>query len=475
VFANIRNNYCPRFVFYFKLRLLFIEYRFLNKKRKTTALVIRDYSALKAFMNSPISGVSLASTTKSFLSTHYNGVRFPVSLEQVCLPNGLRLGYFDTLTKSWPGRQTQKPTFAHHFQMMIPPNSPFSSLQLSPELAVDSNGPSSYEVLASQARCPSGLNVQEFMAYQALHSGKSRRWPLMLIELGSSNLNFSTEAITLLMTQLALQAGPAYELDPLRAIHRIFRQEAFCNRLMEQIGQRLDVISFNWRETNCMEMLLTLILRLCYIGSEAIAGEALKLLEKARTATFKWISQLRLEIHRATDADISSTCSRYAFWAALLCRRTFAIHARDVDAREIENLEPAALRCFIGCSITLQDNLVGNPASLPALARNALVRDLKMAHQMRFILRQSLQASPESLESAINDVWPQPEGDSSRSYSEPTFLESPHEWWIQSTVQATQQTRQQSIHYHVLEGHLAIDGQPIGKLPAEHRESVILE
>jgi hypothetical protein len=438
-------------------------------------LVLCDYSQLKKFMHSNISGVSLASTTKSFLSTHYKGIPFPVSLDRVCLPNGLKLGYFDALTKTWPGRQAQRPTFAHHCQMTIPANSPLSSLQLSPDFAVDSNGPSSYEVIASQTRCPSGLNLHEFMAYQALFSGKSRRWPLMLIELGSSNLNFSTEAVTLLMTQLALQAGPACERDPLRAIHRIFRQESFGKRLMEQIGQRLDIISLNWRETNCMEMLLTLILRLCYIASKPIVSEALKLLEKARAATFKWTSQLRIEIHRATDANTFRRCSRYAFWAALLCRRTFAVHAKDVDTGKIEDLQPAALQCFIACSITLQDNLVGDPASLTARLRNALIRDLKMAYQMRFILRQTLQTNPDSLYSAINDVWPLPEGETSRSYSDSKSLEPPLEWWIQSTIGATRQTKEQAIHYHLLEGHLLIDGQPMGKLPAKHRESVVLE
>ena len=33
----------------------------------------------------------------------------------------------------------------------------------------------------------------------------------------------------------------------------------------------------------------------------------------------------------------------------------------------------------------------------------------------------------------------------------------------------------QTIHYHLLEGYLLIDGQPLGKLPAEHRNSGILE
>ena len=439
------------------------------------SLVIGEYSELKAFMNSTTSGVSLASRTKSFLMTHYKGVHLPVSLEQVCLKNGLKLRYFDIATGAWTGRQTEKPTFAHHCQMTIPAYSPFSSLQLLPKFAAESNGPSSYEVLASQPKCPPGLNVHEFMAYQSLFSGKSQRWPLMLIELGSSNLNFSNEAVALLMTQLALQAGPTHEVDPLRAVHRIFRQETFCKRLMEQIGQRLDVIHASWRETSCMEMLLTLILRICQLPPEPIAGEAVKLLEKARAVTFRWVVQLRLEIFRATDVEDSRRCSRYAFWAALLCRRTFAVHAKDVDCGKNEDLRPAALRCFIGCSITLQDNLIGDPASLPAVARQALIRDLKMVYQMRFILRQSLEVSPDSLKSAINDVWPQPEGEAPRAYSESKFLGARHEWWIESTVNANEHTMQQNIHYHLLEGHLAINGQPMGKLPAKHRESVVLQ
>ena len=434
-------------------------------------LLLCDYPELKAYTNSTTCDFSLASTTKSFLTTHYSTIHFPVSLDDVCLSNGLKLGYFDTLTKLWPARQAQKPTFAHHCHIIIPPSSPFSSVQFSPDFAADTKGPSSYEVIASQTRCPSGLNVHEFMAYQALFSGKNRRWPSILIELGSSNLNFSTEATTLLISQLALQAGPAYNADPLRAIHIVFRDESFCRRLMEQLDERLDGISSNWREIYCMEMLVTLMLRLCFIGSRPnIISETFKLLEKARAITFKWLSLLRLEIHRATDAGASRRCSRYALWAALLCRRTFAAHVKDD-----ENLQPAALRCFVECSIALQDNLIGDPAALPPLPRNALVRDLKMVYRIRFVLRQSLEASPDSLTSAISTVWPELDGVPPRSSSKLNFLPCPNEWWVQSTVDPTPQTMQQTVHYHCLEGHLLVDGQPLGKLPAEHRKSVILE
>lgn len=438
-------------------------------------VILCDYLALKDFLPLSKPGVSLASTAKSFLSTHFKGISFPNSLEQVCVPNGLKLKYFDSLTTTWPGREAQIPTFAHHCPIIIPPSSPFSSLKLSPEFSADSNGPSSYQVIASQTKCPSGLNIHEFMTYQALFSGKFRRWPAILVELGSSNVNFSTEAVTILITQLALQAGPACGLDPLRAVHGVFRHESFCRRLMEQVGLRLDAISSNWRESNCMEMLLTLILRLCVLASEPIIGEAIKLLEAARQVIFSWIKQLRIEVYNSTDASESERYSRYAFLAALLCRRTFTIHAEDVNAGNVESLQPAALHCFIACSITLQDNSTGNPAALPPLVRNALIRDLKMAYRMRFVLRQSLEAHPESLESAIDNVWPQPENDVSRSYAEYNFLESPNEWWIHSTVHAGRYTKQQTIHYHLLEGHLFVDSQPLGKLPAKHRQSVVLK
>ena len=437
-------------------------------------LTLGDYSELKAYGNSKMGGVSLASTAKSWLKTHYKGVRFPVSIDKVCVRNGLKLGYYDPISKCWPGRHSQTPSFAHHCRMKIPVNSPFSSLQLASDDAVESIGPSSYAVVASQTKCPSGLNLHEFMAYQSLFSGKSRRWPLILIELGSSNLNFSTEAVTLLIAQLALQAGPAYNLDPLRTVHRVFRDKAFCKRLIEQIDQRLGAIYFNWRETNCMETLLTLILRLCSIASKHIAVEASKLLEKARIATFRWIGLLREEIHRSTDASTDQQCSRYALWAALLCRRTFAMYAVDGSAGEAENLQPPALACFIECSITLQDNSVDDPAALPPLLRNILVRDLKMGYRMRVLLRRSIKASPESLEMAINTLWPQAGSGVSRSFCETKFLEPPHEWWVQSGTQATLQSHQQSIHFNLLEGHLLIDGKPLGKLPAKHRESLVL-
>jgi hypothetical protein len=416
------------------------------------------------------SKLSLASTTKSFLTTHYASPRFPVRVEDICLPNGLKLGYFDTRLKIWPARlpKTQKATFAHHCQFTMPANSPFSSLNFLTDFAMDLKGPSSYEIIASQSSCPSGLNVHEYMSFQTLFSGKSRRWPQILVELGSSNLNFSTEATATLMTFLALQMGPGDKEDPLGVVHGVFRDEAFCMRLVNQLDQRLDGISSNWRETNCMETLITITHRLFEL-SESVSAYAVKLLERARTITSNWISALRSEIQTATDAETSRRCSRYAFWAAILCRRTFALYTDQ------PKLQPAALRSFIECSISLQDNMVSNPAMLPLTLKNALIRDFKMVHQMRFTLKNSLESSQDSLISSITTIWPDVGGDQSRKYSRFEFLPDSDQWWVQVIIDATSQTTQQTVHFHLLEGHLLVMGKPVGKLPPEWRTAVALQ
>ena len=50
----------------------------------------------------------------------------------------------------------------------------------------------------------------------------------------------------------------------------------------------------------------------------------------------------------------------------------------------------------------------------------------------------------------------------------------PDSWWIQATARATESMRQQTYFYNLVEGCFLVDGKPIGQLPAEHRESIVL-
>lgn len=292
-------------------------------------------------------------------------------------------------------------------------------------------------MIASQTKCPPGLNVHEYISFQALFSGKSRRWPQILVELGSSNINFSTEGSAALMNFLTLQAGPANVVnanDPLGIVHGIARDADFCSKLLEQLNHRLDGITFNWRETNSMEMLITISMWLFEFSNDIRSGAAAAL-HKARNITLGWITALRADLRNSADSVAIRNCSRYLFWAALLCRRTFGIYEGA-----LMSLEPEALVSYINCSITLQDNLVADPASLPNNLRCALIRDFKMAYRLRYILKSALIAHPQCLASAITSIWP---GSQQREFSSPIFDPEPYQWWVRVVVGATSFSNQQ--------------------------------
>ena len=407
--------------------------------------------------------LSLASATKSFGSAHWKYYGFPVELDKLFVPSGLRFRYYDDDLKVWPARLLNGMTFKHHFELILPPNSPYSESRI--RKLLESHNISSYKIVASQTACPPGLNVHEFMAFQTLLSGKIRRWPQICAELGSSNINFSSEATTFLISRLTLQIGQMSPSNPLGVVHEFFRDESFVKRLLEQLSHRLDDLASNWRETNSMETIITLILRVLLL-SPNLLPEAKVLLYKARETAREWLSQLRTKIRFTADAGGLRV---YCLWASILCRRTFSFAAEAGVALDTESLQ-----CFLECSIILQDNLVSDPGVLPLLLKNALVRDIKLVHQMRHVLLQSVKYKPESLLSAIATIWPGVGGGITKLFSEIEFLPAPNDWWVQIRVSSTEQTEEQIMHFQLLEGLLLIAGTPVGKLPIEHRKSAQL-
>lgn len=428
-------------------------------------VMIRDYSQLKNFSCPIDSHISLGSITKSFLKTHYANPRFPVRFEDVCLPNGLRLKYYDTKSDVWVSRDLPSPSFAKHCQLQIPSSSPFRSLGFSAEFLPDSRGPTSYQIISSQSKCPIGLNVHEYMAYQSLIAGKERRWHQILVELGSTCMNFGTEAAAALMRLIALQVGPHLENDVLGVVHRTFDDASFCRQFVIQLDNRLESISSNYRETSSMETLITLILRLVNLN-RWLSGDAALLLCKARKITHDWIIVLRSEVQSATDAETSRGLSQYALWSALLNRRTYRADSNG------ELFNSAELICYIESSITLQDNMVSDPVSTAKTLKNAIVRDIKSIQGVGAKLMSSLRASPDSLISCIAFIWGTSPDLMAHAISSLEFDEPVG--WIRVIIQGTEQTTQQTLHFHLMEGHLLVMGKPVGKLPVEHKGSVIL-
>lgn len=432
------------------------------------ALMIHDYSQYRrwALGNRPTVTVTLGSRTKSFLNTHYASVGFPVPLSQVNVPNGLKFRLFDCAKQTWTSNVRNPPNLAHHCARPLPLTSPFSSLNLIEGFAPGAGGLTSNEILASQTKCPLSISVHEYTTAQDLRSGTCSRWVRLLRELGSSQINLSSEATVAFISELALEVGPSEGDQSLRRVHWVFTDENFCGRLIQEIKKRLVAIVANWREAQCMEILLILILRVYSLAcTEIWRIEAARLLNEVRDITLNWIRLLRPEIYNAVDADTSQRRSKDAFWAAILCRRTFEIEAETEDIL----FPPDALASFVESSIALQDNSAGLSA-LPETAHNALVRDIRMVHRMESKIRESIIACNESMAEAINKVWPEPEGAASRKFAKWHFQPSPNHRWVTSETFGSQGRMQQRVDYNIIEGTFLVDGRPLGKLPEEYNK-----
>ncbi|KAL9113483.1 MAG: hypothetical protein Q9227_002524 [Pyrenula ochraceoflavens] len=440
-------------------------------KSKTSKILLRDFASLRNWNKNTTSLVTLASHSKSYRQTHYNSLVLPVDLDELFKPCSLYFRYFDSVAEAWV-ETSSAPRFAHHTAMLIPPSSPFSSLQSVAHAASRFEGHSSYEIVANQAGRPPNVTAHEYTAYQSLLCSKNLRWNCILLELASSNLNFS-EASATLVSHLAGQAGPCKIDDDLRVFHVNFQDSTFCYELLDQTRTRMNNIRTNWRENHCMDMLLTLLLRLwsfrnsgLYADSETrnILKNVLQLLKEAREITLEWIRLLYIEAGEAMDVESSRTTSQYTFWSAILARKTFAVF---LDTESVSN---DTLGAFFGTSIALRDNLPVNIYSQPHALQSALRNDVKLTFELRHLLKKALVSDPECFIQGLDLVWPRAEGPQ-RSLSSPSFIVDGGGNWFQATLKESHSARGHIVEFHLLQGILLVDRKPIGKLPTEHRKS----
>jgi hypothetical protein len=448
-------------------RILSLGHPSKPKSSSPPVKLLKDHCALIPYRNGDIKGFTLASATKSFLQTHYKSLKMKAAQSDVLLPLGLHFSYYDMTSETWVKDLDKTLTFQHLCGIHVPSGLRASVMRSSSHPSPIIDGPSSYKIVASQTKCPPDMSVHEFMAYQRLLSGKSRRWLTMLVELGASDLNFSTEDTMSVFSHLAVQAGPAEdESSVFRDIHLVFRDQSFCQRLTEQIESRLRNIASNWRETPSMEMLITLSLRLHVLASDRHL--AARLLQIAQNITSEWITRLRDEVRNAVEAPAAQRAAMYGFWASLLCRRTFTTFVdSDLDMSADE------LCTFVQASIGLQENLVVDLENLPQILKNMLVRDVKMAYRIQPLIRRSIQSKPNSLGAAINKSWSDSCNSSGRTFSSWQFNPAPHERWVASiiTTMVNKSIVSQVVHYNFVEGHLLVNGKPLGRLPRDIRES----
>lgn len=431
--------------------------------------LLGDYQGLRSYMRPTGSSITLASHTKSFLKAHYAQVSFPIPLDKVCLGHGLKYRLFDHSRGLWTSSHREKPSFADLCAPYLPPKSVYGSLRRYLHPTFDGKPPSANEIIASQTHCPNSLTPTEFTTFQDLRLGNRIQWIRLLRELASSNLNFGTLEVGILVTELALVVGPPNEKNLLRAGHWVFEDLPFCIALNAQIQRRLESIAANWREGQTVECLLVLLQR---IWSLATSPEAKKEAENSvlyvRKVTHNWSRSLRQEICNATSTETAQKRSQDALLAALLCRKTFNLEAADPK----NLLEAGMLAIFLECSFTLQDNLPANEAGfiskMPAFLKKLYVSDLKLVHRLESQLRSAILSLNHAVDQAVNSVWADAEGQSTRVFTPWTFLTDPHYGWVTAQSTGINGLLEQSVFFDMFDGTLLIDGQPLGHLPDDY-------
>jgi len=228
---------------------------------KPPHLTIHEYPPFADYVEH-VPKVLLASKTKSFMKTHYASTSLPVTLEKLILPSGLKYALLDT-SGYFTARQIHTPSLSELVKPKLSSKSPFSSLTASLHPKSGVTGITSNEVIAWQTSVPRGMSVLEGWSFQELRIGHNLQWPRLPRELTSPVLNFANEAVSLLVRQLALQAGPKDCAGSLRRVaHWPFEDRELCNAMLTALARRVTAVSSNYRECDSVETYLTLILRL---------------------------------------------------------------------------------------------------------------------------------------------------------------------------------------------------------------------
>ncbi|KAM0194838.1 hypothetical protein ACHAPI_006847 [Fusarium lateritium] len=288
----------------------------------------------------------------------------------------------------------------------------------------------------------------------------------------SANLNFSNEATMLLLSHLALQCGPLDSSGSVfRLIHEVFHDSSFCKSLLQQLSHRLDSLFANWRETYLMETVITLTLRMLDFSWEAglqdISEQAMSLLLRARNACVRWFKLLRTESYKVNDAEAAQRFQQYSLWAALLCKRTFT----PLTYGPLE-LDDCALETYIQSSIMLNDNLVVKLEALPQLLQHAIIRDIRLSYRLAKLVSERVLRNPEVFRLSLREMWPEEEGCPRAFYQIQLEPEALH--WISCRSKAAEDTNEQTVFYNCVQGVLLVDGRPIGKLPEDPNQSLVL-
>ena len=399
--------------------------------------------------------ISLASSTKSFLASHYRPKKIPVSHEsEVCVNNGLTWELCDSNAQTWI-----EPDDLTHVDvpskccLLLPNDGLYKSL----EFSVPSSSHYTNTVLAGQASCSRDLSLHEFFSFGSLRAGGRSQWMNIVRELAANDLAYHHDMVYLLIATAVQQVGPLTEAGCFEW-HIELTSETFGYALVEQVQRMHNSVAENWQEVATLKALILMLIRLLSASpSNGLIEVTCNTLRAIRETLYGWLKKLLSSFDDRDDSNVDYLQARVRDVAAT-CRATF-----DVDITLLNrNLQNARdLEILLHCGVALHDN---RASTLPtdSASRTVMDRGVRLMVNIEEHVWNMTMVDSQGMDSAVQDVWP--------LFSRGTDwrrMAAPNERWIRCETNAEGSTYAQNVQMNILDGRLLIDGKPLGALPDE--------
>ena len=379
--------------------------RYTSEEPKTDpppALVLRDYPALSIYFeaNTPLQQITIASTTKSFLVSHYRSKKFPSEENDVIQNHALRYDLFDESSCGWITPSVFLSTNIRKQCTPSLPSGPYAQLAWS--IVHTKHTPNM--VIARQSQCPVAISYHEWDAFGHLRAGNHLQWRNMMLELVRGTLTLGNSAVYLLFRQAAWQAekessseGDGGAWDPRREAHIDLSDAEFGRKVLTVLQERFDNISANWQEGWTAATLSMIACRLFSLSmNEKVKEDVRVFLASLRGTAWVWMKEVFCLMKTKVAEGINELRDR-VIQLAITCRSTYMLEDAIVEVFNDSN----ALALFIDSAIVLQSVVPPNLSSLSSPLRYLVEKDIVHSAEVFKLLRAAIDGNNLGLDDAI--------------------------------------------------------------------------
>ncbi|KAJ7272702.1 hypothetical protein B0H12DRAFT_1007941, partial [Mycena haematopus] len=271
--------------------------------------------------------ITIASTAKSFLQSHYRGHHFPCDESDIIQNHPLRYRLWDRVADEWLPSAFPLIDIRSNCTPDLP--DPYKSLKWT--TIGTSHTPNN--VIAQQSQCPHELSYHEWENFGHLRAGVRLQWRNIVLQLISGVVDLANPAVHVLFQQAAWQAETAVSGQPLghyRAAHFDLSQEDFGLQIVRVLDKRLASIAGNWKESWTAATLVIVACRLLSLTPhESVKQKVLVLLSQLRRQLFTWMKDVLELLNNASDSALSSlpriALVNRVLQLAACCRQTYAV------------------------------------------------------------------------------------------------------------------------------------------------------